>query len=228
MAGGSNVEIIEELAASEGGIFTSGQALRAGIPRYALSYAARVGRIERLRHGAYRLATAIGSDLDDLRAVYKLTAPSTFTYERLAEEFDGIAVCGASAAYVLGVGDLQPVPWELATPKRFNSRMRGVNFRVKTVAARDVIWLDGLLVTRVERTISDLILEDEEDSLIADAVVGVMRCYGATDFDMRRLRELIGDERVEQLLATVGVFAGGSRELVEIDSLGHVALKEKG
>lgn len=228
MSGGGNVGAIAELAASEDGVFTSGQALRAGIPRYALSYAARVGRIERLRHGAYRLTATIGSDLDDLRAVYKLTAPSVFTYERLARDFDGVAVCGASAAYVLGVGDLQPVPWEVAVPQRFNSRLKGVRFRVKTVEPRDVTWLDGVCVTRVERTVADFALGGEEESLVADVLVDVMRRYGATDFDMRRLRELIGDTRVEQLLTAAGVYTGGSREVIEIDSLGHVALKERG
>lgn len=52
MGNKDNVSCIEELAASEDGVFTAAQARRFGIPRYALAYAANVGKIERLAHGA--------------------------------------------------------------------------------------------------------------------------------------------------------------------------------
>ena len=55
---------ISELAASEDGVFTSGQAARFGIPRYALSQSAKAGYIERVGHGAYRLTSAMDDGLE--------------------------------------------------------------------------------------------------------------------------------------------------------------------
>lgn len=229
MNNSSNISAIENLAASEGGIFTSGQAARMGIPRYALSHAAKSGRIERVRHGAYRLASSIGSPLDDLAAVYKLTAPDRFTHERMGGGFDGAAVCGATAAYVLGIGDLQPEPWEIAVPRRFNSRMDGARFRVMGLGRDDVVWADGgFPVTRVERTVDSLARDSVEESLLADVLVDAIRRYGATELDVRLLRGLLGEERMRSLLAAAGAYDGGPRELVEIDGLGHVALVERG
>lgn len=227
MSRNNNIRAIEELAASEGGVFTSGQAARSDIPRYALSNAAKSGRIERVRHGAYRTAAAGGSDIDDLVAVYKLTEPERFTYERMGAGFDGIAACGATAAHVLGIGDLHPDPWEIAVPKRFNSRMPGVRFRTMPLERDDVVWIGGLPVTRAERTISDLLERHEEGSLVADALADAIRRYGSTELDIGRLEDAIGARRLERLLASAGICAEGHWELVRVDGLGHVAMKER-
>ena len=82
----SNRAGIEDLAISEGGVFTTAQAARLGIPRDALSYAARSGRIERVAQGAYRLASVADDGLDELRAIWKLTAPPAFSHERAKVE----------------------------------------------------------------------------------------------------------------------------------------------
>ena len=228
MSYSSNIAAIEELASSEGGVFTSGQAARAGIPRYALSYAAKSGHIERLRHGAYRLSSLPATALDDLVAVYKLTSPDRFTHERMGAGFDGIAACGATAAHVLGVGDLEPEPWQIAVPKRFNSRMDGARFRVMGLGRDDVVWTEGgFPVTGAERTIADLAREDAEESLLADVLADAIRRYGATELDMRRLRALLGYDCLSSLLSVAGAYEGGPRELVEIDGLGHAALIER-
>ena len=199
------------------------------MPRYALSYAAKSGRIERLRHGAYRLASLPATELDDLVAAYKLTSPDRFTHERMGEGFDGVAACGATAAHVIGIGDLEPEPWEIAARKRFNSRMGNVRFRVMDLARDDVTWTGGgFPVTRVERTISDLARWAAEESQLANVLVDAIRRYGATELDMQRLRSLLGGDRLRSLLSAAGAYEGGPRELVEIDGLGHVALIERG
>ena len=76
-----NIAAIEELASSEGGIFTSRQAARAGIPRYALSHAAKSGRIERLRHGAYRLSSLPSTAVDELKRLAAKDADDFVTFE---------------------------------------------------------------------------------------------------------------------------------------------------
>ena len=60
----NNIAAIDELSASEG-VFTTAQAQRLGISRNALSHACKVGRLERVAHGAYRLGDRrAGRDLE--------------------------------------------------------------------------------------------------------------------------------------------------------------------
>ena len=120
---------IAELSETEG-VFTTAQAARAGIPRDALSYGEKAGRIVRVIRGAYRLAGTRSTEIDELSAIWKLTAPALFTYERAqANGWDGFVVGGASAASLLGLGDFYFSPYQLYAPQ---SLTRG--FRKRTLA----------------------------------------------------------------------------------------------
>ena len=222
----SNISAIEELAASEDGVFTAAQARVFGIPRYALSYAEKAGRVERVAHGAYRLASSIDDGLDGLRAAYKLTAPEKWTHERM-RFFDGFAASGATAAYIHGIGDFHPDPYEIAAPRRFNSRMGGVRFPVRPLSEADIVWKSDVPVMRVEATIASLAEGNEDASLVADAFAEAVRKYGATDMDIRKLRNRLGSKRYDELLRAAGIAPYGEAELVETDGAGHVALIEK-
>ena len=223
----SNIAAIEDLALSEGGVFTTAQAARLGIPRDALAYAARSGRVERVAQGAYRLAATADDGLDELRAVWKLTAPSTFSYERSkAEGWDGIAVCGPTASYILGIGDFYANSYHISAPMRINSRRRDVRFVRTDVSREDVVWLDGLPVTRPELTIAMLVRLGEDPSLIADAFVDAVRTYGSTSLDINRAKTLLGERAFEQVLRDAGIRLKGPRRLMRLDELGHVAIVE--
>ena len=219
-----NIALIEELASSQGGVFTSAQADAFGVPRYALSYAAKAGRIERLFQGAYRLAASPDDGYAELAALWMLTKPAAFPHERM-HSFDGVAACGETAAAVLEIGDYHLTPYQIAVPKRFNSRIRDARFAVSKVDAADVTWTHGFPVTRPERTVADLVGMGGDPSLAADAFVDAVDRYGTGSFDIRRLEALLGSARFEELLADAGV--GDWLELVETDPLGHVALKRK-
>lgn len=228
MTNRDNRAAIAELAASEDGVFTSAQAMRLGIPRYALSQASKSGYIERLGQGAYRLASRMDDGLDELRALYKLTSPSSLTQERMGQGFDGVAAAGSTAAYILGVGDLYPSPWELVTPKRFNTRRDGVKFKVGNLGAEDVLWEDGVPVTRPELTIDYLLRDGFDMSIVGDAFEDAIRKYGPTLLDIDKLEGLLGERLYHNLCLSAGIGGKGSRRLVRLDSKGHVALIEVG
>ncbi|CVH79144.1 hypothetical protein BN3658_01805 [Coriobacteriaceae bacterium CHKCI002] len=222
----SNISALEELAASEAGVFTAAQARLRGIPRYALAYAEKTGKTERIAHGAYRLSSSIDDGLDGLRAAYKLTAPETWTHERI-RSFDGFAATGATAAHIHGIGNFHPDPYEIAAPRRFNSRMEGVRFPIRFLSEADIVWKSGIPVTRVEATIASLVDSDEDASLVADAFVEAIRKYGTVDMDIRELRKQLGADRYDKLLRAAGIAPFGEAKLVETDGMGHVALIEK-
>lgn len=182
-----------------------------GIPRDALHDAVESGRIERIMHGAYRMIGSSSSFADELTAVWKLTAPARFTHERLrVAEWDGIAVGGSTASALLEIGDLHVSPYRLYAPRRVNTRNTAVHFTKRVVPRSDVMFVHGLPVTRPERTVFDLVVDDEDLSLVAD----VLRDAWEADrgFDFERLRELLGGryekDRVENLYRGLLVDSG--------------------
>ncbi len=181
----NHITALNELSASEG-IFTTAQAARLGITRNALSQAVASGRAERIMHGAYRLAGSQSDFTDELAAIWKLTAPSAFTHERMQiENWDGIAIGGSTAASLQELGDFYLSPYRIYAPQRINSRVKSANFAIRKIDIEDVTWIKGLPVTRPERTLVDLCLDNEEWSLVEDTF------NSASNLNFARLEEIV-------------------------------------
>lgn len=116
----------------------------------------------------YRLAGTQSRETDALAAIWKLTDPARFTWERQAE-WDGVTVGGTTAASLQGIGDFFASPYRIYAPSRINSRLEAAAFAARAINAEDVSWEQGLPLTRPERTLIDLCLDSEDPSLIADA-----------------------------------------------------------
>lgn len=185
-----NIALINELSASEG-VFTCAQARRLGISRDALAKACVSGRLHRIAHGAYRMAGVPPTDFDEVMAVWKLTRPALFLHERMSwERWDGIAVSGSSSASVFGIGDFYLSPYRLVAPRRMRSNASSVTFATRRVEREDVSFVEGFAVTRRERTIVDLVLNDEDPSLILDA----LRDARSEGMDNDHLEKLVRSE----------------------------------
>lgn len=140
-------------------------------------------------HGAYRLAGSQGDFTDELAAIWKLTNPAAFTHERMqVGAWDGIAIGGSTAASLQNLGDFYLSPYRIYTPRRINSRMKSASFAIRRVDPDDVSWIKGLPVTRPERTLVDLCLDNEEWSLVEDS----FNSEGNLDYD--RLVKIIADQ----------------------------------
>ena len=114
--GSDHMQTTSEPSASER-IFTTAQVKRLGVPRNALAKACAAGRLLRVMHGAYRMAGVPSAETDELEAIWKLTAPSLFTHERVQPSaWDGIAAGGATAASIHGIGDFYLSPYVLIAP----------------------------------------------------------------------------------------------------------------
>lgn len=184
----NNIAAIDELSASEG-VFTTAQAQRLGISRNALAHACKVGRLERIAHGAYRLTGTPSSITDELTAIWKLTAPAAFSWERQVG-WDGIAIGGTTAARLLEIGDFHLSPYRIYAPKRINCRIEAASFGVRAIGESDVVWIGGLPVTRAERTLFDMCLDHEDPSLIENAFRDAAARGG---IDLSRLGELLDE-----------------------------------
>lgn len=206
-----HISSIAELSESEG-VFTTAQAARAGVPRDALHDAVRAGRLERVVRGAYRLVGSGFEQTDELAAIWKLTASAKLTHERAqAGAWDGIAIGGATAASLLGIGDFYLSPYRIYAPRRINSRNKDASFAVRKISRDEVSFESGLPVTTPERTIFDLVADDEDLSLVADALRDA--CGRGKPFDLDKLEALLvlkydrrkGEKVLATLLADAGI-----------------------
>ena len=201
MSNSNHMEAIAQLSESEG-VFTTAQAERMGIPRDALHDAVESGRIERVMRGAYRMVGSGSSFTDELAAIWKLTAPAKFTHERLrVSEWDGVVVGGSTASALLEMGGLHLSPYRIYAPRRINTRNDAAKFSRRTVPRGDAMFSHGLPVTRPERTVFDLVVDDEDLSLVADVLRDAW--HADRDFDFKRLADLLRgryeEERAEGL-----------------------------
>lgn len=185
-----NIAAINELSASER-VFTTAQAERLGVSRDTLAKACASGNLVRIAHGAYRMAGVPPTELDELIAVWKLTKSALFFHERASRElWDGIAVSGSTAASVLGIGNFYLSPYRLVAPRRMRSNALSATFATRSVEWEDVSFSEGIPVTRLERTLVDLVLDDEDPSLVADALEDAR----GSGLDAARLEGLVGSE----------------------------------
>ncbi len=212
----NHIAAMDELSSFEG-VFTTAQAQRLGITRNALAHACKARRAERICHGAYRLVGTQTSEVDELAAIWKLTDPERFTWERTRPDaWDGIAIGGTTAASLQNIGDFFASPYRIYAPKRINSRMKAATFSVRKIDPRDVAWVSGLPVTRPERTLVDLCLDHEDPSLVADAYHDAERA----GLDLGRLDELVKSigstpRREESLRPLIELMAATRKETAE-------------
>ena len=180
--------LLYELSASER-IFTTAQAERLGIPRNVLAKACEAGKLVRVRQGAYRLSGVPAAATDELEALWKITDAASFTHERAAQDaWDGICVGGSTAASLLGLGDFYLSPYRIYAPKRLRSHDPAASFAIREVAREDVSFAEGFAVTKIERTLFDLVLDHEDPSLV-EAALADARKIGLDEEKLNRLIE---------------------------------------
>lgn len=158
------LESLDLLGSSQWGLVTTAQASEAGVSKMHLSRLADRGTVQRVRHGVYALPSADTGPLQGLRAAWLATSSQPAGNQPLA------VVSGESAAAVHGLGDLLPSRYEFATAVRRQSTQPDTRYRKRDLPDEDVIWVNGLPVTTVARTVKDLAVGGTDFDHLAVAV----------------------------------------------------------
>jgi hypothetical protein len=136
------------------------------------------------------------SPLDDLRAAWLSTNLEVLAPERVATSRPDAVVASAAAAMVHGIGDVYPAPYRIIVPGRRQTTRGAIAYSWRALDPRDVELVDGLPVTTRERTIVDLLDDEGDISIAADALRDAAR--NNHDLDETRLAELLAP-RAERL-----------------------------
>ncbi|MEW5093627.1 type IV toxin-antitoxin system AbiEi family antitoxin domain-containing protein [Clavibacter michiganensis] len=180
--------LLAELTAGQWGMVTTAQAEAVGVSRLQLSRLAQRGLLERMAHGVYRDAGSAPGEWDPIRAAWISTDSRRTAEERITSGDPRAVVGGSTAAHLHGYGDLQPEPYDFITSKRRQSQRSDVRYRQDQLDPHDVTIVAGLPTTAIERTIADLVLEDQDLSLVADVLADAVR---AESIDLDRLADLL-------------------------------------
>jgi len=190
---------LADIAGCQWGMVTTSQARVHGIARANIAHRVRTGALERTDHyGVYRLTAAPTSPLDDLRAAWLSTKPELLAPERTAAPRPDAVVASAAAAMVHGIGDVYPAPYRIIVPGRRQTAKGAIAYSWRALDSHDVEVVNGLPVTTLERTVADLLVDEGDVSIAADALRHAIR--GQCNVDETRLAELLaaGAERLGQ------------------------------
>ena len=190
MTPGSVAQRIDDIAVGQWGMVTTAQARVNGVARTNLAHRIRIGALERTGHyGVYRLTSASTSPLDDLRAAWLSTNPAVLALDRVAASRCDAVIASAAAALVHGIGDVYPAPYRMIVPGRRQTTTGAIMYSWRALDPGDVEIVDGLPVTTRERTIVDLLVDEGDASIAADALGAALR--GEYDLDEARLEHLL-------------------------------------
>lgn len=163
------IQVVNELAASQRGLFTAAQAQAAGVGRVSLARLADRGQIERVYHGVYRAGGAPSARTEDVLAAWMGLVPDVPSYLR-DKGPGGFTASLNTAAWLQDIGELGPVPITFSHPARRQTRQQGLSFIRRGLAPEDVAVVSGIPATTAFRTVLDLIDFGEDLSLVASVL----------------------------------------------------------
>lgn len=147
--------ILSDYSYAQQGLVTSAQALSEGIDSTTLSRLTQKGALYRVRRGVYLLASVAPTQNTDVRAAWLATDPGVLAEERLSTD-DPIVISHESATSLWEVGDLIPSKHTFTRATRKQSSAPDIAHRTAPLSDDDWTLVDGLPVTTLIRTITDL------------------------------------------------------------------------
>ena len=184
-----DIQRVFELAASQWGLFTTAQAISEGASRTQLSRMAARGRVEPASYGVYRMADGEETTHASIKAAWLSLHPKLTALERLRSRPRDAVVAGRTAACMHGDTGFYEAPFAFDVPAPKRTAREDVELRPWSVDESDVVIIDGLPVTSVERTAADLIRDREDPSLVGSFVAGA--CSRGHVLDEGKLAELL-------------------------------------
>ena len=140
-----NFDTLYQIAESQAGYFTSIQASKAGYNRQRLYDLTKRGKFIRVQHGIYRLVHYPASRFEDLQIASLRTGPDS-------------VISHESALAVYELSDIIPNKAHVIIPRTGSRRRKGIQLHTNKLDDDEITQREGLRITTVERTISDVIV----------------------------------------------------------------------
>lgn len=176
-------------ASSQWGLFTAARAQQLGVSRKQLNRMTNDGRIEQLCHGTYRFSVGDETPSAAIKAAWLSVFPQKPAWERASKETLDAIVAGRTATVLHDAGDFYASPYTFIVGNGKRTIREDLRFLPWEIDRQDVVFIDDLPTTSVERTIADLIRLREDMSLVEDFMQQVSA--QGTPIDHERLAYLL-------------------------------------
>jgi len=195
-------ELLAAEASTQWGMFTAGQALRAGMTRKALAHLVARSHVEHTdTRGVYRFAGApVDTMLDPTRANWLALSPKLFLRERLKtlrdkDLWDDAIVSHLTAAnYIHQLANRQPDTCDYTVNTARRTRAHGVRFYPRPDKPQ---WelIDGLPVTTIPQTIADLYADDLDQGHLGEILYDALLRRGESLHNIAAALDPVTDGR---------------------------------
>ncbi|WP_156046109.1 type IV toxin-antitoxin system AbiEi family antitoxin domain-containing protein [Herbidospora cretacea] len=162
-------------ATDQWGLVTTAQAKLAGLGSVDLARLHEAGLIESAGRGVYLVAGAPVPDHLEIKLAWLRLDPARPAWQRHQPDTYGGVVSHTSACRLHGLGDIPASRVEITVPTRRTTREPGVKLHRAAVDPSDVTIVDGLPVTRAERTVADLLAARADGGHVGGVVADALR-----------------------------------------------------
>ena len=183
-----------EIAESQAGYFTAGQAREAGFSWERLSSNVKSGLFIRVARGVYRLTRFPSSPHEDLFVAWLKTGHSA-------------VISHESALAVYELSDVLPSEIHVIVPRTSSRRRKGIRQHTNQLTPNEITQRAGLPLTTVVRTIADVSTTGLADEQILQAIHEAIQRGLISEKELQSYAEQRGG-RVKQIVQSA--FAGGN------------------
>ncbi len=150
-------ENLYEIVVRQAGYFTTTQAREVGFSQRSLTYYVKTGRFERIKPGLYRLVLFPASEHEDLFMAWLDVGPKA-------------VISHDSALALYELSDALPAQIHLTVPRSTSRRRKGVRLHTNRLSPENITHYEGLPVTTIPRTISDVTASGMAAELVIQAI----------------------------------------------------------
>jgi predicted transcriptional regulator of viral defense system len=182
----SRFDELAALAEEHDGLVTAEQARAEGFTDSVLARLVQRRRIARIARGVYRIPYFPPGQFSQYR--------EAVLWAKANRGPGSVALSHETALAVYGISDANPASIHLTVPSTARLRRKtpkGVIVHYSDLAANDISIQEGIPVTTIERTITDLLQSGGRTDLLKQAVSDGRREGYITDADAARLRRRI-------------------------------------
>jgi len=173
------------------------------------------GLLERVVRGVYAVRSAPVSPFRAEQAAWLSLAPDKPAWARSKLDRDSGVISHRSATKLHGIGDFVANQVDIMVLRRRTTRLSSVSLHLGELDEHEVVLIDGLPVTNVERTVLDLLADHVDAGHVATVIRQGLET-GGLDLDVLRSRTeryarrygvktRAGMSFLEYLLAHIGV-----------------------
>lgn len=180
------MEELIAIAEENDGLLTSKQARQAGILDSVLVRLAQRGRLERASRGVYRIAHYPHAKFSQYR--------EAILWAEASQGPEGAVLSHETALAVYGISDANPSQVHITVPKSARlrrERRSWIAIHRDDLEAADVTRYEGLPMTTVARTITDVLHSSGRTDLVRQAISDARRDGLINDSDTARLRRRV-------------------------------------